>query len=116
MFLNQNNQADGNLYVSMPNGFLGFFAGDSKQWLDFPAWRDAHGWDKNGALGDMQADFDSDRLELTIGSSRPFPQVNAVNHIENDMLGKVTGEARVPGPLGDPGSRRVWHLDPRSVA
>ncbi len=116
VFLNQNNQADGNLYVSMPNGFLGFFAGDSKQWLDLPAWRDAHGWDKKGALGDMQADFDSDRLELTIGSSRPFPQVNAVNHIENDMLGKVTGEARVPGPLGDPGSRRVWHLDPRSVA
>ena len=25
VFLSQNNQADGNLYVSMPNQFLGFF-------------------------------------------------------------------------------------------
>ena len=51
--------------------------GDSKQYLDLPAWREAHGWDKNGALADMQIDFDPDRLELTIGSSQPFPQASA---------------------------------------
>ena len=53
VFLNQNNQADGNVYVSMPTDFLGFFTGDSKQWLDLAAWRDTYGWDKNGALGDI---------------------------------------------------------------
>jgi len=116
VFLNQNNQADGNLYVSMPGGFLGFFTGDSKQWLDLVAWRQSYGWDKNGAMGDMQVDFDPDRLELTILSSQPFPQVSVVNHIENDMLGKVAGETRAPGPLADPVARRIWQLDPRSVA
>jgi len=115
VFLNQNNQADGNLYVSMPKGFLGFFTGDSKHWMDLPAWREAHGWDKNGALGDMQLDFDPDRLELTISSSEPFPSESVVNHIENDMLGNATGETRAPGPLADPGSKHIWQLDPRSA-
>jgi len=64
----------------------------------------------------MQVDFDPDRLELTILSSQPFPQVSVVNHIENDMLGKVAGETRAPGPLADPVARRIWQLDPRSVA
>ncbi len=73
VFLNQNNEADGNLYVSMPNGFLGFFTGDSKQWLDLPTWRQTYGWDKNGALGDMQVDFDPDRLELTIIEQAAVP-------------------------------------------
>jgi hypothetical protein len=99
----------------MPNGFLGFFTGDSKQWLDLPAWRQTYGWDKNGALGDMQVEFDPDRLQLTIGSTQPFPQVSVVNHIENDILGKATGETRAPGPLADPSAMRIWRVDPRSV-
>jgi hypothetical protein len=116
VFLNQNNEADGNLYVSMPNGFLGFFTSDSKQWLDLPAWREAHGWDKNGALGDIQVDFDPDRLELTIVNCQALPKVSVFNHIESDMLGKATGGTRVPGPLADPGAKRIWQLDPRSVS
>ena len=116
VFLDQNNQADGNLYVSMPNGFLGFFTSDSKQWLDLPAWREAHGWDKNGALGDVQIDFDADSLELTIGSDRPFPKVNTFKQIDSDMLGTVTGETRAPGPLANPEAKRIWQLDPRSTA
>ena len=116
VFLNQHNEADGNLYVSMPREFLGFFTSDSKQYLDLPAWREAHGWDKHGALGDMQLDFDPDRLELTISSSQPFSKVSVFNHIDNDMLGTVSGETRAPGPLADPGAKRIWQLDPRSVA
>jgi hypothetical protein len=113
VFLSQNNQADGNLYASMPNQFQGFFTGDSKQFLDLPAWREAHGWDKNGALGDIQVDFDPDRLELTISSSQPFPKVSVFNHIDNDMLGNASAETRAPGPIADRGAERLWHLDPR---
>jgi hypothetical protein len=116
VFLSQNNQADGNLFVSMPKEFLGFFTSDSKQWLDLPAWREAHGWDKDGALGDMQVDLDPDRLELTMSSSQPFPKVSVFNHIDHDLLGNVTGETRAPGPLADPGAKRIWQLDSRSVA
>jgi hypothetical protein len=116
VFLSQKNEADGNLYVSMPSGFLGFFTGDQKQWLDLPAWRDAHGWDKNSFAGDVQIDFDPDRLELTMSSSQPFPKVSAFKQIGNDMFGKTAGDLRAPGPLADPGAKRVWQVDPRSAA
>ena len=115
IFLSQNNQADGNLYVSMPNQFQGFFTEDSKQFLDLSAWRDAHGWDKNGALSDMKIDFDPDRLELTLSSNQPFPKVSAFNHIDSDMFGDVTGDTRAPGPIADPGAKRLWKLDPRAI-
>jgi hypothetical protein len=114
VFLNQNNQADGNLYVAMPNGFLGFFTADSKQWLDLPAWRETHGWDKNSKQSDAQIDFNPNTLELTMNSSQPFPKVNVFNHIANDMFGKLTGDTRAPGPLADPGAKSIWQLDPRS--
>lgn len=116
VFLNQNNQADGNLYVSMPKDFLGFFTGDSKQYLDLTAWRDAHGWDKNGASGDMQIEFDPDRLELTMNSSQPLPKVSVFDHIDTDMLGEASGTTRVPGPLADPSAKRTWQVDPRSAS
>jgi len=113
VFLNTQNQADGNLYGSMPNEFQGFFSGDSKQWLTLAAWRDTHGWDKNGAVAEMQIDFDPDTLTLTINSKQPFPKVTAVNHIDGDLFGKVTGETRFPGPLADPRAKSVWKVDPR---
>ncbi len=116
VFLNRNNQADGNLYVDLPNEFLGLFTGDLKQFVDLAAWRAAHEWDKNSAVANMQIDFDPDTLELTIGSSQPFPRVSVVDHIGSDILAKTTGETRAPGPLADPGARRTWKVDPRSAA
>jgi hypothetical protein len=38
VFLDQKNEADGNLYAAMPKGFLGYTTADSKQWLDLPEW------------------------------------------------------------------------------
>jgi hypothetical protein len=113
VFLNQNNHADGNLYVSMPKDFQGFFTGDSKEWLDLAAWRDAHGWDKNGAVAEMRIDFNPDTLLLTINSKQPLPKVSAVNHIDDDLFGQVTGETRFPGPLAAPRAKSVWQVDPR---
>jgi hypothetical protein len=113
VFLNQHNEADGNLYVSMPKEFLGFFSSESKQFLDLPNWQQKYGWDKNGALSDAQIDFDADRLELTISSSQPFPKVKAFSFNRSDMLGNATGETRAPGPLADPGAKPIWKVDPR---
>ena len=113
VFLNQRNEADGNLYVSMPAGYLGFITSDSKQWLDLPAWRDMHGWDKNGAVSDIQIDFDPDCLELTLSGNQSFPRVAAFNHIDDDMFGKAIGATRYPGPLADPAAKSVWPVDPR---
>ncbi len=116
VFLNQHNAADGNLYLSMPKEFLGFFSSGAKQFLDLSTWQNLYGWDKNGVLGDAQVDFDADRLELTIRSSQPFPKVRAFNSIKSDLLGEATEESRPPGPIADPRAKPNWKLDPRSVA
>ena len=116
VFLNPRNEADGNVYVGLPHSFQGYYEGDSKQYFDLAAWRAAHGWDKNSVVADAQIDFDPDTFELTISSSRPLPQVRAVNHIQSDMLGKATGATRVAGPLADPGAKSFWHVDPRLLA
>jgi hypothetical protein len=115
VYLNPSNQADGNLYVSMPADFQSLYTGDSKQYMDLAAWRE-HGWDKNSTVCDAQIDFDSNTLQLTIASSKPFPIVSAVNSIDSDFFGKQAGKMRAPGPLADPGSARNLNLDPRRNA
>ena len=114
VFLNPGNEADGNVYVGMSAGFQGYGEGDAKQYVDLETWRHAHGWDTNSMVADAQIDFDPDTLQLTIAIRQPLPKVSAVNHIEVDILGKDTGDARVPGPLANPGAKREWKVDPRS--
>jgi hypothetical protein len=113
VFVNPISESDGNVFVAMPSDYLGLLAPDSKQWLDLPAWRESHGWDKNGAVGDMQVDFDPDRLELTLNVRNPLPTVSIFNRIDSDILGKSTGETRFPGPIADPGTQPVRKVDPR---
>ena len=112
VYLNADNQADGNFYASMPKDFQGLYTGNSKRYMDLAAWRE-HGWDKNSIVGDAQIDFDSNTLELTIASSEPFPTVSAVNAIDSDFFGKPVGNMRAPGPLAGPGSARNLNVDPR---
>ena len=114
VFLNPGNEADGNVYVGMPARFQGYGEGDAKQYVDLEAWRHAHGWDTNSVVSEAQIDFDPDTLQLTMAIRQPLPRVSAVNHIEIDILGKDTGEARVPGPLANPGAKREWKVDPRA--
>ena len=92
----------------MPTDSSASTTGDDKQWLDLPAWRETHGWDKNGAIGDMQIDFDPDRLELTISRQPALPKgaLPSITSI-NDMFGNATGETRAPGPLADPGAKHM---------
>jgi hypothetical protein len=115
VFLSTQNQADGNVYVSMPPDFQGFFTGDNKQWLSLAAWRDTHGWDKNGMVSDMQIDFNPDTLALTMNGGQPLPKLAVVNHIDTDMFGKEAGQSRCPGPLADPAGKSAWKLDPREI-
>jgi len=115
VFLNPTNEADGNVYVDMPARFQGYGEGDAKQYVDVAAWRTAHQWDTNSVTADAQIDFDSDTLQLTFSSPQPLPKVPPVNHIDMDILGQHTGEARVAGPLADPVAKREWKVDPRSV-
>jgi hypothetical protein len=113
VFLNPDNESDGNLFAEMPYHFLGFFTGDSKQYMTLPAWQETHGWDKNSAVVEMHIDLDPDRLELTILCKEPIPRVSTFSQIEGDMFGKETGGPRFPGPLGNPLAKSIWMVDPR---
>lgn len=113
VFLTEKNEADGNVYASLPNDFQGFFTGEQKQWFSLADWRSKFGWDKNSVVADVQVSFDPDKLELSINSPQPLPKVSAINRIDHDILGKTAGTTRVAGPLADPGSKRVWKVDPR---
>ena len=115
IFLNQKNEADGNLYADMPKDFLGYTPSDSRQFMDLAQWREGHGWDKNGTVADVQVEFNPDTLQLTISSRQPLPKVSAFRRIDTDFFGKEAGVSRYPGPLADPTSKSVWKLDPRSA-
>src|SRR4029079_1135637 len=114
VFLNPGNDADDNVYVGMSGRFQGYGEGDAKQYVDLDTVRSTRGWDTKSVVADAQIDFDPDALQLTIAIRQPLPKVSAVNHIEIDILGKDTGEARVPGPLANPAAKREWNVDPRS--
>jgi hypothetical protein len=112
VFVHEDNEADGNVYASLPERFGGLGEGDSLQWLDLAGWR-AHGWDRQGGTVELDLGFDPDRLELTIAGPPAWPAVPVFNGIDTDMAGRVTGDRRAPGPLADPGAVRLRSVDPR---
>ncbi len=113
--MNEHNSADGNIYASMPAGYLRILDPEPQQWLDLAAAREFYGWDKNGAAGQMQADFDPDQLELTVSYAGTLPRVGTFNHIDSDMSGAVTEYTRPAGPFADLNTKRARHVDPRST-
>jgi hypothetical protein len=115
VFLDERNDADGNVYSGLPEKFDGLATGESIQWLDLAQWR-AHGWDGKGAVAHLDLSFDPDRLELTLHSQVPLVKVPVFNGIDRDLEGRTTGARRSPGPLAASSSVRVRKVDPRSSA
>jgi Right handed beta helix region len=115
VFLSEKNEADGNLYTGLPVDFQGFFSDGEKQFVSLAAWREKFGWDKNGTSADLEIDFNSDTLELTLRSSKSLPKIAVHSQITTDFFGKSTSDTRAPGPLADPGAKQVWKVDPRSI-
>jgi hypothetical protein len=127
IFLNPNNQADGNVYADMPKAFQGLFEGtpsptyDPVAWqkikyCDLDDWRALKGWDKTSVVADAEIDFDPRTLQLTISSRTPLRPVPVINGIQGDMLGKAAGATRFAGPLASLAAKGSWHVDPRRPA
>ena len=115
VFLSEKNEADGNLYTDLPVDFQGFFSEGEKQFVSLAAWREKFGWDKNGTSADMEIDFNSDTLELTLRSSKSLPKIAVHSQITTDFFGKSTSDTRAAGPLADSGAMQIWKLERHAV-
>jgi hypothetical protein len=115
VFVDERNEADGNVYSGLPEKFGGLAQSESLQWLDLGAWR-ARGWDARGVLAHLDLSFDPDRLELTMETSMPLSALPIFNGIDADLTGKPSGAERTPGPLADVNVGRARSVDPRHAA
>ncbi|HEY6925438.1 MAG TPA: right-handed parallel beta-helix repeat-containing protein, partial [Steroidobacteraceae bacterium] len=113
VFVDERNEADGNVYSGLPEKFAGLGTGESIQWLDLAQWR-AHGWDGSARLTHVELSFDPDRLELTMHSQVPLGKLPMFNGIDRDLAGKTAGARRAPGPLAQSQTPRVRNVDPRA--
>jgi hypothetical protein len=119
-FTNARNDADGNVYGNSPGNplfaqpFLRVKFPEPPEWDNLASWRDQRGWDQHGAMADITAELDPDKLQLTLtvkGEVKPLP---AFQGIDTDFYGHPVSGDRVAGPFPDlmtsPGVRSI---DPR---
>ncbi len=114
VFIQKQNQADGNLYAKLPKQFQGLFINETQQWLDLNTSR-IQGWDKQSAVSDLDINIDPDKLELTISGQASLQSVSIFNQIDNDFFGTNTEASRFPGPFKDLDKITVMNIDPRKV-
>jgi hypothetical protein len=109
-FPNQDNTADGNVYMKdwgeVTDETKGVGRGlnwgswqTSPLMLDLEAWQKFFGFDKNSAYADMNIAIDLDGLTLDWSFSGATPQVATERHFKQDFLGETADESRKPGPL-----------------
>lgn len=122
-FTNARNDADGNVYANPAGGpFAAFAAGpflrvktpEPPEWDNLKSWREQRGWDMNGAMADITATLDPDKLELTISVKGDLKPAAAYKGIDTDFFGHTVSGDRLAGPFTDltteTGTRSV---DPR---
>jgi parallel beta-helix repeat protein len=122
-FTNARNEADGNVYANPAGGpFAAFAAGpflrvktpEPPEWHNLKSWREEHGWDMNGAMADITAALDPDKLELTMSVKGDLKPAAAYKGIDTDFFGRPVSGDRMAGPFADltteTGTRRI---DPR---
>ena len=109
-FTNARNDADGNVYANPAGGpFAAFAAGpflrvktpEPPEWHNLKSWREQHGWDMNGAMADITAALDTDKLEFTMGVKGDLKPAAAYKGIDTDFFGRVVSGDRMAGPFAD---------------
>jgi hypothetical protein len=109
-FTNARNEADGNVYANPAGGPFALFAAgpflrvktpEPPEWHNLKSWREEHGWDMNGAMADITAALDPDKLELTISVKGDLKPAAAYKGIDTDFFGRVVSGDRIAGPFTD---------------
>jgi len=119
-FTNARNDADGNVYPksASPFGFgepfLRIKTPEPPEWHNLKSWREEHGWDMNGAMADITALLDPDKLELNLVVKGDLKPAAPYKGIDADFFGHPVAGDRTPGPfanlLNETGTRSI---DPR---
>jgi hypothetical protein len=105
-FNNARNDADGNVY---PASATPFGAGPylrvkfpaPAEWHNMESWREEYKWDMHGALAQITAVLDADKLELTFSGKGEVKPAAPYKGIDVDLFGKPVSGDRTAGPIGD---------------
>jgi hypothetical protein len=119
-FTNARNDADGNVYANPAGGmffaqpFLRVKFPEPPEWHNLKSWQEEHNWDLHGAMADITAALDPDKLELTMTVKGEIKPLAAYKGIDSDFYGHTITGDRLAGPFADliqgPELRKV---DPR---
>jgi Right handed beta helix region len=117
-FNNGKNDADGNVYETsgspfFTQPFLRVKFPEPAEWDNLESWREQRGWDKNGAMAEITADLDPDKLELTLTVKGDVKPAAAFKGIDSDFFGHTASGERTPGPFKELSSTGVRNVDPR---
>jgi hypothetical protein len=116
-FSHKENTAEGNVYVKTEKN-----RGTGLNWIstpeglrvDLPAWQKYFGFDKQGALADMNCSMDLDSLTMTYSVSDKIPQIETGRHFQRDLLGQTVGKRRYAGPINELAEEaKTIKIDPR---
>jgi hypothetical protein len=113
--------ADGNLYPEAGGFFPGwgvpFFRvklPEPPEYHDLQSLREEYGWEKNGAMGAIDARLDADKLTLTLAVKSEIKPLPAWKGIDSDFYGKPVAGERLPGPFADlVTNSAARNIDPR---
>ncbi|NLC18387.1 MAG: right-handed parallel beta-helix repeat-containing protein [Clostridiales bacterium] len=132
----KHNQAEGNLYLNMPGGYLRILYPAPTECLDLRTWQEFYGFDMTGQEGTLDISVDTDNFTMTIRKSQGMPmffrrpiagqnlitsteeikKVKAISSVPTDFYGNpVEDEMRLPGPFTELKEELVINIDPRKL-
>lgn len=133
----QHNQAEGNLYLNMPGGYLRILYPAPAECHDLRSWQEFYGFDMTGKEGMLDISVDTDNFTMIIHKSKQMPmffrrpmagrefitsveeigKVKAIPGVSTDFYGNtVKDEERLPGPFTELKEDLVIDIDPRKLS
>ena len=132
-FPTKDNDAQGNLYVKMPGGYLRVLYPAPENCLDLDAWQEFFGFDREGQEGWFDISMDTkncsmilmkkedafggqlshDGRHLYARRTDQIVEVRGRAEVSEDFYGMVRGERSLPGPFAQLRPGHKYDLDPR---